>query len=105
MPFRVRDSAARKKYVRSMSDFPSSFPLYVGFSFQLSKVHVAILVHQLKDTAPADIPAYQGDYLLFTHARKNTCCILGWAPVSGSISMTITSFMYSFHLSTTELAA
>ena len=39
------------------------------------------------------------------YPKKNTCFISGWAPVTGSISITITSFIYSFQRSTTSLSA
>ena len=39
------------------------------------------------------------------YPKKKTCFIRGWAPVTGSISITITSFIYSFQRSTTGLSA
>lgn len=59
----------------------------------------------LSSKEPVSIPHMgttlsESDYLW-----KNTCFIRGCAPVTGSISMTITSFIYSFHLATMGLSA
>ena len=42
---------------------------------------------------------------LWLYSSRNTCRINGCAPVTGSMSICITSFMYSFHRSTTALRA
>ena len=60
---------------------------------ELSYEIVAIIAKKQKKVKNPDQP------------KKKTCFIKGCAPVTGSISMTMTSFIYLFHRSTTGLSA